>query len=165
MATEETKLIIADKDRPLAFLELDDVTLGRFARSYLIQMERSIHKHAGDKEMPLALAMSMHGAIALYRMAAEANAGEMHLKHAGVEWGGEQHGDWEVIVRRQSEDDDRPTCIGCTERLEWDDLRWVTDDNGETGCPACFTEDGSGECWRAQAIEARSGETVGREDD
>jgi len=55
----------------------------------------------------------------------------------------------------------RLRCIGCNQPLNWGDDRWVSDDNGETGCPACFTEDGSGECWNrhliAQGMEARQG--------
>lgn len=99
--SDKTRLIVAEADKPLSFLELDDETLGRFARSYLIQIERSVHQSAGDREMPISLAMSMHGAIALYRIASEANAGELHLTHEGVVWGNEPQGDWEVIVRRK----------------------------------------------------------------
>lgn len=96
----ETKLTIAEEDRPKAFLELTDEALGRFARSYLIQIGRQVDTHAGNREMPLPIAMSMHGSIALYRMAFEANAGELHLTHSEVEWGGENRGDWEMILRR-----------------------------------------------------------------
>lgn len=98
--SEETKLIIAEQDKPLAFLELDDVTLGRFCRNYLIQVERAVHLSAGKKKMPLSLAMSMHAAISLYRLAVDANAGELTLKHEAVEWGGKQHGDWSLTLKR-----------------------------------------------------------------
>lgn len=53
-------------------------------------------------------------------------------------------------------DDDRPICVGCGQRLEWSDDRWTSDDDGVAGCPACFTEDGSGLCWSAQAAIAKA---------
>lgn len=99
--TEATTLHVAEADKPLAFLELSDEALGRFARSYLIQIERAVHVRAGEAEMPLTLAMSMHGAIALYRMAAEANAGKLTLEHEDVEWGGKQRGNWSVTIRQE----------------------------------------------------------------
>jgi hypothetical protein len=99
---DETKLYVADADRHLAFLELDDVSLGRFCRSYLIEVERALHKTAGDKSMPLSLAASMHGAIALYRIAVEANAGKYTLNQEGVVWAGEQQGNWRLVVERTS---------------------------------------------------------------
>jgi len=98
--TEKTELIIADADRPKAFLELSDEALGRFCRLYLIQIENAVGIHAGKKALPLDLAMSMHGSIALYRMAFMTNAGELHLTHTEVEWGGQNRGDWEMILRR-----------------------------------------------------------------
>ena len=98
--SDKTKLIIADEDRPKAFLELSDEALGRFCRAYLIQIQKQVGIHAGNRELPLSAAMSMHGSIALYRMALEANAGELHLTHEAVEWGGENRGDWEMILRR-----------------------------------------------------------------
>ena len=49
-------------------------------------------------------------------------------------------------------------CIGCNKPITR--KPYVVDDNGETGCPACFTDDGSGECWHraALAIPAAKGE-------
>ncbi len=96
---DKTELLIADADLPLAFLELSDEALAKFCRRYLMMVEEQVHASAGEREMPVSLAMSMHGAIALYRIAFEANAGELHLTHEGVEWGGEQRGDWEIIIR------------------------------------------------------------------
>ena len=97
---EKTELLIADADRPKAFLELSDEALGRFCRVYLIQIENAVGMHAGEEALPMDLAMSMHGSIALYRMAFRANAGELHLTHTEVEWNGEKRGDWEMILRR-----------------------------------------------------------------
>lgn len=97
---EKTELLIADADRPKAFLELSDEALGRFCRLYLIQIENAVGINAGNKAMPLELAMSMHGSISLYRMAFRADAGELRLTHEEVEWGGENRGDWEMILRR-----------------------------------------------------------------
>lgn len=96
----KTELIIDPADRDLAFLELDDVALGRFARSYLIMIERQLHAVAGKREMPLPIAMSMHGAISLYRMCADANAAEVTLQHEGVEWGGKLQGNWTIKISR-----------------------------------------------------------------
>lgn len=96
----KTELIIADADKPLAFLDLDDTTLGKFARAHLIQMERAVQAHAGANGMPIDLVASMHGSISLYKMAAKSNAGELTLKHDGVEWGGKQQGDWTLTIKR-----------------------------------------------------------------
>lgn len=99
--TDETKLHIAEADRDLAFLELTDEALGRFCRSYLINMERQLRIFAGNKSMPLDLAMGMHGSISLYRLCDKANAGDVTFNHEGVEWGGKQHGDWSITITRQ----------------------------------------------------------------
>lgn len=97
---DKTELIIADADRPLAYLELSDEALGRFCRGYLIMLERCLHKHAGNNNLDLSVATGMHGCISLYRLAAQANAGELIFEHKGVEWGGEQQGDWTLTIRR-----------------------------------------------------------------
>lgn len=47
---------------------------------------------------------------------------------------------------------ERVICIGCQKAITR--KPYVVDDNGETGCPACFTEDGSGECWNTHLFEA-----------
>lgn len=100
--SEETKLIIADADVPLAYLELSDEVLGRFARQHLIQCEKAYHKHAANTEMPLAVVTSMHASIALYRLCDEANAATMTLNHEGVSWRNDDHGDWRITVERIS---------------------------------------------------------------
>jgi hypothetical protein len=43
-------------------------------------------------------------------------------------------------------------CVGCGKGIGNRNFRM--DANGETGCPACFTEDGSGECWHRDLIDA-----------
>ena len=54
-------------------------------------------------------------------------------------------------------DETKPLRIGCGVVLEWDDPRWLSDDNGETGCPACFGDDRQNECWAAQGGVTRMG--------
>jgi hypothetical protein len=104
----KTKLFIHPDDLPLTFPELDDVALGRFARSYLAECERAFHKVAGEKEMPFSLIASMHGALALYRIALEANAETYTLTSEGVTVAGEPQGDWKVTVKRLK----RPASVG-----------------------------------------------------
>lgn len=41
-------------------------------------------------------------------------------------------------------------CIGCEKRIAPNRARM--DDNGEIGCEACFTEDGSGDCPNRAAL-------------
>lgn len=48
--------------------------------------------------------------------------------------------------------DGRITCVGCGKGIG--NRAYVMDDSGETGCPACFTDDGSGECWNPVACDA-----------
>lgn len=96
----ETRLLISDADRPLAYLELSDEALGRFTRQHLIQCEQAHHRHAAKMEMPFSVVTSIHASIALYRLCDEANAATMTLTHEGVSWRSEDHGDWRITVER-----------------------------------------------------------------
>lgn len=106
LSQTKTKLIIADEDKPKAFLELSDEALGRFCRAYLIRIEQALHRHAGNTKLPVPLATSMHGCIAMYRMALEANAAELVLEHSEVTWGGKERGDWEMTLRQIRQPDE-----------------------------------------------------------
>jgi hypothetical protein len=46
-------------------------------------------------------------------------------------------------------------CIGCD--MPIGHKEYMADDNGETGCPACFTDDGSGACWNAAILAKLEG--------
>ncbi len=99
----ETQLIVSDADKPLAYLDLSDEALGRFARWHIIQCEKAHIRHASSTEMPLSVVTSMHAAIALYRLCDEAGAGEMTLTHEGVSWRGKEQGNWQIAIQRNSE--------------------------------------------------------------
>jgi hypothetical protein len=131
-ARDKTQLLIADADRPRAYLELDDETLGKFARSFLIQCEQAFERYAGNKKMPLSLVTSMHGSIALYRLCAESNANSAHFNHEGVEFGGKNQGDWSITVRRGPTDEyargEPPICEGCSTEILRGQFMYVYDD-------------------------------------
>lgn len=95
-----TTLIIAPADRELDYPELSDLVLGRFARNHLILTERAHVKNAARRDMPLNVAMTMHASICLYKLCADAGVGELELKHGGLTWSGEEHGDWSLTLRR-----------------------------------------------------------------
>lgn len=42
-------------------------------------------------------------------------------------------------------------CIGCGKGIG--NKPYHIDENGENGCPACFTDDGSGMCWHRSTLD------------
>lgn len=54
-------------------------------------------------------------------------------------------------------------CIGCEQPIGT--RAYVSDENGETGCPACFTDDGSGVCWKDEPSPASRIESLTAERD
>lgn len=96
----KTELPISAADRPLAYLELSDEALGRFARRHLISCARAGVMKAEADNLPLDAVTSMHASISLYRIACKAKATTMTLKHEGVSWAGEEQGDWSLTITR-----------------------------------------------------------------
>lgn len=96
----KTRLLISRRDIPRAYLELDDATLGKFARQILIYSERAVEKESERRSMPLEQARIMHSAVSL----AQFTHGQDSPK---FEWEGEEItcslgpiGDWRITVER-----------------------------------------------------------------
>lgn len=101
---DDSVLLIADKDKPLAYLELDDVTLGRFARYHLLETNKAAGRDAVGREMPLTISLAMHAKVALAHLYTAVfgecdHIWEMRLQ--GLSWKGQPDGgDWLITVQR-----------------------------------------------------------------
>lgn len=99
-AQDETQLLISEKDQALSWRELDDATLGRFARYFIIMAGHAEQRRADKDEWPMLALRSMHGGIALCRMTQEINAETYTLTLDGIRDGGGPMGDWEITIKR-----------------------------------------------------------------
>lgn len=101
---DDSILLIADRDKPLAYLELDDATLGRFARYHLLETNKAAGRDAVGREMPLVISMAMHAKVALAHLYTAVfgecdHVWEMTLQ--GLSWKGQPNGgDWRITVQR-----------------------------------------------------------------
>lgn len=108
---QETVLLVADGDKPLAYLELSDASLAAFARHHLMENERAAGWDAGRREMPLVVSSAMHAKIALIRLHAAVSgdtSGICEFRCYGVSWANmPDGGDWRITVERLPRDSDR----------------------------------------------------------
>lgn len=96
----ETELFVSDRDKELSWRELDDATLGKFARYFIIEAGKAEQRRADNDEWPMLALRSMHAGIALCRMTQETNAGTYTLILDGIRDCGGPMGDWEIRIRR-----------------------------------------------------------------
>lgn len=98
--TKQTKLYVSDADKELAWLDVSDEALGRFARWFIIMANKDNIERAEAKDMPMLSLMAMHGGIALCRMAHEANADTFTTEFTNAKSASGNMGDWKITVKR-----------------------------------------------------------------
>lgn len=100
MARDETALLVSERDKSLSWLEIDDATLGKFARYFIIHAGRAERQRASADQWPMMALRAMHGGIALCRMAQEANAGSATWEFEDARDADGALGNWRITAER-----------------------------------------------------------------
>ncbi len=98
----QTTFYVAPNDIPKSWSELDDAALAAFARKYIMSCEQAFHRFSINEKTEFSMVCGMHGALALYRLMLENNAGKATFSHGEVTIKGEPVGNWEITIERNA---------------------------------------------------------------
>lgn len=91
---------MSDKDKALAWVDVDDIALGRFCRWFIIKANQAEIERAEADDLPMMALTAMHGGVALARFAHEANADTYTTELTAARSVSGQMGDWKITVKR-----------------------------------------------------------------
>jgi hypothetical protein len=97
---KHTRLTVSEQDKPLAWLDMDDATLGKCARWFIIKSNQVGAERAEAEDMPMIALMAMHAGIALCRFAHETNATTLTTEITAATSASGPLGDWKITVKQ-----------------------------------------------------------------
>jgi hypothetical protein len=100
MGHAKTQLLVSDADKEKAWLDVDDESLGRFCRWFIIKANEADAEAAEASDMPMLSLMAMHAGVALCRFAHDCNAETYTADLKQVSSASGPLGDWKITVKK-----------------------------------------------------------------